>query len=94
MLVGGGRPYVVSSVWRVVRLSMKTGQADYRRLGVAGMCAIAFHPLCAREAKFYMEVCSMEDGEEVSGPAHIKNAAGFLLCYSDLDQRCKIVSNF
>jgi hypothetical protein len=83
LLVGDGLFYFVCSMWRVVRLSMKTGQADYRCLCAAGMCAIAFHPLCARDAKFYMEVCSMEDSEDVSWPDHIRSAAGFLLCYYD-----------
>lgn len=32
----------------------------------AGLCATAFHPLCAREAKLYMEVSSREDSEDVS----------------------------
>ena len=71
MLVGDGRLYFVDPLWRVVRLFMKTGQADYRRLCVAGMCAIAFHPLCAREAKLYMEVCSMDDTEDVSYPNRV-----------------------
>ncbi|KAG0604949.1 hypothetical protein M758_9G021400 [Ceratodon purpureus] len=35
-----------------------------------GMCAIAFHPLCAREAKFYMEVCSMEDSDDIEYRAY------------------------
>ncbi|CAK9262058.1 unnamed protein product [Sphagnum jensenii] len=30
-----------------------------------GLCATAFHPLCAREAKLWMEVSSREDSEEV-----------------------------
>lgn len=30
------------------------------------MCATAFHPLCAREAKLRMEVSSREDSEDVS----------------------------
>jgi len=34
----------------------------------AGLCATAFHPLCAREAKLWMEVSSREDSEEVRDP--------------------------
>lgn len=61
----------------VVWSSLRTEQANYCTC-VAGMCATAFHPLCAREAKYYMEVCSMEDSEDVSSPNQIATAIGSL----------------